>query len=192
MEMFKDLPVMHFESADMFAKWLDQNHSQPAGVWLKLAKKNTGAKSVTYTEALDVALCYGWIDGQVQKYDQQFYLQKFTPRRAKSIWSVRNTQKAESLIAGGKMKPAGLAAISQAKADGRWDAAYHSSSTFTMPEDFVKALKASPKASQFYESLSAGNRYAIYFQIHTASERGRADKIDKLIKMLEQNKKIHP
>jgi uncharacterized protein YdeI (YjbR/CyaY-like superfamily) len=192
MEMFKDLPVMHFESADSFAAWLDKNHTQPAGAWLKLAKKNTGATSVSYIEALDTALCYGWIDGQVQKYDEQFYLQKFTPRRAKSIWSKKNTEKAEVLIAAGKMKPAGLAAINQAKADGRWDAAYHSSSTFTMPEDFVKALKANPKASQFYDSLSAGNRYAIYFQIQTASEKSRPAKIDKLIKMLEQNKKIHP
>src|SRR4051794_36447929 len=106
MEMFKDLPVMHFETADEFAAWLDENHSQPAGVWMKLAKKNTGATSVSYTEALDVALCYGWIDGQVQKYDGQFYLQKFTPRRAKSIWSKKNTEKAESLIAAGRMKPA--------------------------------------------------------------------------------------
>jgi uncharacterized protein YdeI (YjbR/CyaY-like superfamily) len=192
MEMFKDLPVIHFESADKFAAWLDKNHTQPAGAWLKLAKKNTGAKSVTYTEALDVALCYGWIDGQVQKYDKQFYLQKFTPRRAKSIWSVRNTQKADTLIASGKMTPAGLAAINQAKADGRWDVAYHSSSTFTMPEDFVKALQANPKATRFYESLNAGNRYAIYFQIQTAGNKGRPAKIEKLIKMLEQNKKIHP
>jgi uncharacterized protein YdeI (YjbR/CyaY-like superfamily) len=192
METFKDLPVIHFESADKFAAWLDKNHSQPAGAWLKLAKKNTGAKSVTYIEALDAALCYGWIDGQVQKYDEQFYLQKFTPRRAKSIWSVRNTQKAESLIAAGKMMPAGLAAINQAKADGRWDAAYHSSSTFQVPEDFAKALKANPKANQFYESLNAGNHYAIYFQIQTASDKGRPAKIEKLIKMLEQNKKINP
>jgi uncharacterized protein YdeI (YjbR/CyaY-like superfamily) len=192
MEMFKDLPVIHFESADKFAAWLDKNHTQPAGAWMKLAKKNTGAVSTSYAEALDVALCYGWIDGQVQKYDEQFYLQKFTPRRAKSIWSMRNTQKAESLFAAGKMMPAGLAAINQAKADGRWDTAYHSSSTFTMPEDFQKALKAKPKASQFFESLNAGNRYAIYFQIQTASEKGRPAKIEKLIKMLEQSKKIHP
>jgi uncharacterized protein YdeI (YjbR/CyaY-like superfamily) len=192
MEVFKDLPVMHFESADEFAEWLDKNHAQPAGAWLKLAKKNTGVKSVTHAEALDVALCYGWIDGQVQKYDEQYYLQKFTPRRAKSIWSKKNTQKAEALIAAGKMKPAGLAAINQAKADGRWDAAYHSSSTFAMPEDFVKALKANPKASQFFDSLSAGNRYAIYFQIQTASDKARPAKIEKLINMLEQNKKIHP
>jgi uncharacterized protein YdeI (YjbR/CyaY-like superfamily) len=191
MEMFKDLPVIHFESADKFAAWLDKNHAQPAGAWLKLAKKNTGAKSVSYTEALDAALCYGWIDGQVQKYDEQFYLQKFTPRRAKSIWSVRNTQRAQSLIAAGKMMPPGLAAINQAKTDGRWDSAYHSSSTFTMPEDFVKALKTSPKASESYESLTAGNRYAIYFQIQTASDKGRPAKIEKLIKMLETGKKIH-
>jgi uncharacterized protein YdeI (YjbR/CyaY-like superfamily) len=192
METFKDLPVLHFETADKFAEWLDKNYSQPAGVWLKLAKKKTGAKSVSYTEALDAALCYGGIDGQVQKYDEQFYLQKFTPRRDKSIWSVRNTQKAEALIAAGKMKPAGLAAINQAKADGRWDTAYHSSSTFTMPKDFLKALKSSPKASEFYESLNASNKYAIYFQIQTASDKARPAKIDKLIKMLEQNKKIHP
>jgi uncharacterized protein YdeI (YjbR/CyaY-like superfamily) len=191
MEMFKDLPVVHFESADKFAAWLDKKYAKPVGAWLKLAKKNAGAKSVTYSEALDVALCYGWIDGQVQKYDEQFYLQKFTPRRAKSIWSVRNTQKAESLIAAGKIMPAGLAAINQAKADGRWDAAYHSSSTFTMPEDFNKALKASPKACKFFESLNVGNRYAIYFQIQTVSDKGRSAKIEKLIKMLEQNKKIH-
>jgi uncharacterized protein YdeI (YjbR/CyaY-like superfamily) len=192
MEMFKDLPVMRFESAETFAEWLDKNHAEPAGVWLKLAKKNTGATSVSYGEALDVALCYGWIDGQVQKYDEQFYLQKFTPRRAKSIWSVRNTQKAENLIAAGKMKPAGLAAIEQSKADGRWDAAYHSSSTFTMPADFIKALKASSKATHFYESLNASNKYAIYFQIRTASDKGRPAKIEKLITMLEQNQKIHP
>jgi uncharacterized protein YdeI (YjbR/CyaY-like superfamily) len=105
---------------------------------------------------------------------------------------IRNTQKAQSLIAAGKMKPAGLAAINQAKADGRWDAAYYSSSTFTIPEDFVKALKANSKASQFYESLNASNRYAIYFQIQTASDKGRPAKIEKLINMLEQNKKIHP
>jgi uncharacterized protein YdeI (YjbR/CyaY-like superfamily) len=192
MEMFKDLPVLLFKSPDEFADWLDKNHTQPAGAWLKIAKKNTGAVSVSYTEALDVALCYGWIDGQVQKYDEQYYIQKFTPRRAKSIWSKKNTEKAETLIAAGKMKPAGLAAINQAKADGRWDSAYHSSSNFTMPEDFIKALKANPKASQFFESLNAGNRYAIYFQIQTASDKGRPAKIEKLIKMLEQNKKIHP
>jgi uncharacterized protein YdeI (YjbR/CyaY-like superfamily) len=192
MEMFKDLQVMHFESADKFADWLDKNHAQPAGAWLKIAKKNTGAVSASYGEALDVALCYGWIDGQVQKYDEQFYIQKFTPRRAKSIWSKKNTEKAESLIADGKMMPAGLAAINKAKADGRWDAAYHSSSNFTMPEDFNKALAANPKASQFFELLNAGNRYAIYFQIQTTSDKGRPAKIEKLINMLEQNKKIHP
>jgi uncharacterized protein YdeI (YjbR/CyaY-like superfamily) len=191
MEVFKDLPVLLFKSADEFADWLDKNHGQPAGAWLKIAKKNTGAVSASYGEALDVALCYGWIDGQVQKYDEKYYIQKFT-RRAKSIWSKKNTQKAEALIAAGKMKPAGSAAINQAKADGRWDAAYHSSSTFTMPEDFNKALKANKNASQFFESLNAGNRYAIYFQIQTASDKGRSAKIEKLVKMLEQNKKIHP
>src|SRR5471032_3385026 len=135
METLKDLPIVHFKSPDEFAGWLDKHYAEPAGVWLKMAKKNTGASSVSYGEALDVALCWGWIDGQVQKYDEQYYLTKFTPRRAKSIWSKRNTEKAQALIAAGKMKLAGLAAIEQAKADGRWSAAYHASSTFKISPD---------------------------------------------------------
>ena len=191
METLKDLPIAHFKSPDKFAKWLDKNYAGLAGVWLKMAKKNTGASSVSYAEALDVALCYGWIDGQIQKYDQQYYLTKFTPRRAKSIWSKRNTEKAEALIAAGKMKPAGLAAIEQAKADGRWDVAYHSSSQFKMQPDFKKALDASPKAKNFYAELNTANKYAIYFQVQTAASKSRQAKIEKLIKMLEAGKKIH-
>lgn len=192
METFKDLPVMHFESADEFAAWLEKNHAEPAGLLLKIAKKDTEASSVSYAEALDVALCYGWIDGQVQKYDQQYYIQKFTQRRAKSIWSKKNTEKAENLITAGKMKPSGMAAIELARADGRWDRAYHSSSTFKMPPDFQTALNASPEAKDFYETLNSANRYAIYFQIQTATKpETRRAKIDKLIKMLQEGKKIH-
>src|SRR5215217_2699151 len=136
-----EIPTLPFESKKKFAAWLAKEHDKSTGVWMKLAKKNSGIASVTYEEALDVALCYGWIDGQKKGFDDKYWLQKFTPRGAKSIWSKINTQKVERLIASGEMKPAGLKAIEAAKRDGRWDAAYASQKNILIPEDFQAALE---------------------------------------------------
>src|SRR5215467_5981080 len=141
-----DLPTLPFANKNKWAVWLAKQHDKSTGVWLKLAKKNTGIPSITYEEALDVALCYGWIDGQKGSFDDQYWLQKFTPRGPKSIWSKINTEKVERLIASGDMKPSGLKAIELAKHDGRWDAAYASQKNISVPEDFQSALDKNKKA----------------------------------------------
>ncbi|HSX47429.1 MAG TPA: bacteriocin-protection protein, partial [Patescibacteria group bacterium] len=140
MEMFKYLPVLLFNTQDNWRSWLEDNYIQSQGIWLKHAKKSSGKKSLSYEEALEEALCYGWIDSQKQSYDNYYYLQKFTPRGPKSVWSKINVTKVEMLIKTGKMQPAGLAAIELAKQSGRWDAAYDSASTNIIPEDFLAEL----------------------------------------------------
>lgn len=188
-----ELLTLPFASHSKWASWLAKEHDKSAGAWLKLAKKDTGISSVKYQEALDIALCYGWIDGQKKGFDDNYWLQKFTPRGPKSIWSRINTEKAESLILSGQMKPAGLKAIEAAKADGRWALAYDSQRNISLPEDFQAALDKNKKAKAFFATLNRANRYAVLFRIQTAKKaETRTNWIEKLIKMLEENEMIHP
>jgi uncharacterized protein YdeI (YjbR/CyaY-like superfamily) len=188
-----DIPIQLFEKPKDWAAWLEKSHAASSGIWLRLAKKNSGIESITYAEALDVALCYGWIDGQKKSYDDTTWLQKFTPRGKKSIWSKINREKAESLIKSKQMKPAGLKAIESAKQDGRWDAAYDSQSKATVPEDFQAALDKNAKAKAFFATLKGANRYAILFRIQTAKKaETRTKRIAQFIEMLEKHETIHP
>jgi uncharacterized protein YdeI (YjbR/CyaY-like superfamily) len=192
-DTLKDLPVIMFNSPMTWEEWLEVHAAQPAGVWLKIAKKNSKQCSISYTEALEIALCYGWIDGQKRAYDEQFFLQKFTPRRAKSMWSKVNVDKVTALIAQDKMKPGGLLAVAAAKADGRWDQAYDSASTVTIPADFQAALDQNPQAKEFYAVLNKTNTYAILWRIQTTkTPLSRQQKIQTIINMLLEKKKIHP
>jgi uncharacterized protein YdeI (YjbR/CyaY-like superfamily) len=192
MELFKDLPVFLFASQKDWRTWLEDNHNQPQGVWLKHAKKSSGKESVSYQEALEEALCYGWIDSQKQAYDGDYYLQKFTPRGPKSVWSKINVAKAESLIKMGKMQPSGLAAIDVAKQDGRWDAAYDSPSASKVPEDFQAALEKNPKAKQFIATLNKANVYAFCWRVQTAKKpETKMARIEKFIDMLNRGEKLH-
>jgi uncharacterized protein YdeI (YjbR/CyaY-like superfamily) len=187
-----EFPIKPFPSKTKWAEWLAKQHDKSAGVWLKLAKKDSGIPSVTYEEALDVALCYGWIDGQKKSLDHRYWLQKFTPRGSKSIWSKINTEKAERLIAAGEMKPAALKAVEAARQDGRWDAAYASQKNITIPEDFQAALDKNKKAKTFFATLNSANRYAILFRIRTAKKaETRAKRIQQFIQMLERGEKLH-
>jgi uncharacterized protein YdeI (YjbR/CyaY-like superfamily) len=187
-----ELPVLPFESKKKWADWLAKQYEKSAGVWLKLAKKDAGIPSVTYEEALDVALCYGWIDGQKKGLDDQYWLQKFTPRGPKSIWSKINTEKAERLIASGEMKPAGRRAVEAAKQDGRWQEAYSSQKNISVPEDFQAALNRNKKARSFFAVLNGANRYAILFRITTAKKaETRARRIQQFVQMLERGEKLY-
>src|SRR5690349_16924950 len=187
-----ELPTLPFASKKEWANWLARQYAKSAGVWLQLAKKDSGIPSVTYEEALDVALCYGWIDGQKKGFDDKYWLQKFTPRGPKSIWSKTNTEKAERLIASREMKPAGLKAIELAKQDGRWENAYEGQKTISVPEDFQAALDKNKKAKEFFATLNSVNRYAILFRIHNAKKpETRAKRIQQFVEMLERGEKIY-
>ena len=182
-----ELPTLPFESKKKFTEWLAKNHDKSAGVWMNLAKKATGIPSVTYAEAVEVALCYGWIDGQAGSFDDKFWLVKFTPRRPKSIWSQINTKRVEQLIASGEMKPSGLKAVEAAKQDGRWDAAYASQKNISVPADFQSALSKNEKAKTFFESLTGSKRYAFLFRIETAKKaETRMKRILQFVEMLEK------
>jgi len=187
-----DLPVLRFPDAPAWSAWLDEHHAAASGIWLRIAKKGSGVASVTYAEALEVALLYGWIDGQKQSFDEESWVQKISPRGPRSICSKINREKAEALIASGRMKPAGLAAVEQAKQNGRWDAAYDRQGAATVPDDLQAALDASPRAKAFFATLNSVNRYAILFCIPTVKKaETRARKIQQFVKMLEEQKKIH-
>jgi uncharacterized protein YdeI (YjbR/CyaY-like superfamily) len=187
-----DLPILPFANKKKWADWLAKQQDKSAGVWLKLAKTESGISSVTYEEALDVALCYGWIDGQKKGFNDKYWLQKFTPRGSRSIWSKINTEKAERLIASGEMKAAGLKAIELAKQDGRWEAAYASQKNISVPEDFQAALDRNKKAQDFFATLNSVNRYAILFRIHNAKKsETRVKRIQQFVEMLERGEKIH-
>jgi uncharacterized protein YdeI (YjbR/CyaY-like superfamily) len=187
-----DLAVRHFERQKDWANWLAENHSSSPGVWLQLAKKGADIQSVSYDEAIEVALCFGWIDGHKKTYSEQFWLQKFTRRSDNSIWSKNNKDKALALIKEGKMKPAGLQEVDRAKSDGRWDAAYDSASKATVPSDFQSALDSNTRAKNFFETLDGRNRYAILFRIQTAKKaETRAKKIAQFVQMLERHEKVH-
>ena len=188
-----DLPVLLFEQQHDWTVWLDEHHAASSGVWLRLAKKASGLQSVSYDEALEVALCYGWIDGQKKSYDDASWLQKFTPRGAKSLWSKINRAKAEALIASGRMKPAGLLAVERAQQDGRWDAAYDSPGNATVPDDFQAELDRNAEAQAFFTTLDRTNRYAMLFRIQTARKaETRAKRIQEFIRMLENHEKLYP
>jgi len=192
MELFKDVPVLLFGSQKDWHTWLADNHMHSQGVWLKHAKKSSGKQSVSYQEAIEEALCYGWIDSQKQAYDSDYYLQKFTPRGLKSIWSKINVAKVESLIKTGGMQPAGLAAVEAAKQDGRWDAAYDSPSASKIPDDFQVALDKNPQAKQFFETLNKTNAYAFCWRVQTAKKpETRQARIEKFIDMLKRGEKFH-
>lgn len=187
------LPVMLFETQADFEAWLDEHHASASGAWLRLAKKASGLRSLSYDEAVEAGLCFGWIDGQKKGYDERSWLQRFTPRGPQSIWSKVNRAKAEALIAAGRVRPAGLAAIERARQTGRWDAAYDPASTATVPEDLQAALDASERADAFFKTLSGANRYALLFRIQTAKKpETRARRIQEFIDMLERGEKLYP
>jgi uncharacterized protein YdeI (YjbR/CyaY-like superfamily) len=186
-------PILTFKTKKAWGSWLEKNHGKSSGVWLRFARKTSEKKSLVREEALDTALCYGWIDGQAKSEGDETWLQKFTPRGKRSIWSKRNREKVQALIESGEMQPAGLAEIERAKKDGRWDAAYDSPSKITVPEDLKKLLDKNRKAKSFFETLDSRNRYAILFRIHTAKKpETRAKRIKEFIEMLERKEKIHP
>ncbi len=184
------LPVIHFADAKAFERWLAKN-LETDGAWLKISKKDSGVASVSFAEAIDVALCHGWIDGQRRALDEVFFMQRFTPRRARSKWSKINVDKVEALIAAGRMKASGLAQVSAAKQDGRWDAAYASPSKATIPDDLRAALVAA-KLLDAFEALSGQNRYAILYRVHEAKRPDtRARRIAKFVEMLARGETIH-
>lgn len=186
-------PIVLFADRPSFRSWLTEHHDSQPGLWLRIAKASSPLRSITYAEALDVALCFGWIDGQKQSYDADSFLQKFTPRRKRSAWSKRNREHVERLVAAGQMHAAGLAAVAAAKADGRWDRAYDSPSTVTVPEDLRAALAAHPNANAFFESLQGANRYSILYRIQKAVRpETRARRIAEFVAMLGRGETLHP
>lgn len=193
MESSKELLILGFATQQDWEAWLVEHSADPTGIWLKIAKKATGTQSISYTEALEGALCYGWIDGQKAALDEQYWLQKFTPRRPKSVWSQINRDKANALIEAGRMQPSGLRQVELARADGRWDAAYAGQSSATVPDDLQKALDNNPLARDFFLTLNSVNRYAIIFRVQTAKKaETRAAKIQKFVEMLAKGEKIYP
>jgi uncharacterized protein YdeI (YjbR/CyaY-like superfamily) len=187
------LPTISFASAAEWEEWLETNHAVSDGVWIKMAKKGTGIESVRYPEVLDSALSFGWIDGSRNALDERYFLQRYTPRRPRSRWSRINREKAERLIAEGRMRPAGLAEVERAKADGRWEAAYESQSSSTVPDDLRRELDARPKAKAFFDGLSSQNRYAILYRLQDAKRpETRARRLAKFIAMLEAGETIYP
>ena len=188
-----DLPVISFASRGVWEEWLAEEHATSSGLWLKLAKVGAGIDSVSYAEAVEVALCYGWIDGQAASFDETYWLQRFTPRRRRSKWSRINRDRASGLIERGKMKPAGLAEVERAKSDGRWDAAYESQGTATMPDDLHRALEENDTARAFFATLDSRNRYAILYRIQDAKKpETRARRIAKYVAMLNEHTKPYP
>ena len=186
-----EMQVVSFASLNEWRKWIAANHNKSNGVWLRFFKKDSGEKTVTYAEALEEALCYGWIDGQANKYDDTSYIQRFTPRRAKSIWSKINTDRAERLISEGKMKKAGMEQIALAKADGRWQQAYDSSKNMKMPEDFLQQLSKNKKAKAFFETLNKTNQYAIAWRLQTAKKpETRERRLKAILEMMREGKKF--
>lgn len=182
--------LIFFEGPEQFDAWLHRNGATETELWIKYAKKGSGLKSLSYDEALDVALCHGWIDGLVRSVDDTYYSQRWTPRTKRSKWSKRNCSKVEELIAAGRMLPAGLAEIEKAKADGRWDAAYAGPATIEMPDDLRAALDANPEAAAFFKTLNSQNRYAVLLRVHDAKRpETRARRIAQFVEMLADGRK---
>jgi uncharacterized protein YdeI (YjbR/CyaY-like superfamily) len=184
-------PVLFFSSPADLEAWFEENGEASDGIWLKFAKKASGIRSVVYAEAVELALCHGWIDGQVKRLDEDHYLQKFTPRRPRSNWSKINREKAERLIAEGRMSPAGLREVERAKEDGRWDDAFDPPTTATVPDDFQSALDAEPAALEFFESLAATKRYSFLYRIREAKRpETRAKRIAEYVELLREGKTL--
>ena len=189
----RGFPVLAFASQAAWREWLEAEHLSSKGLWVKIAKKGSGAETVSYAEALDVALCYGWIDGQKDTFDDRWWLQRFTPRGPRSKWSKINCAKATALIEAGRMRPAGLREVERAKADGRWEAAYDSPSNLTIPQDLADALEANPEAKAFFATLDRTNRYAILYRLHDAKRPAtRTQRIEKFVAMLGRGEKLYP
>jgi uncharacterized protein YdeI (YjbR/CyaY-like superfamily) len=185
-------PVMDFAGPDEWRAWLEHHHVDSGGVWIQIAKQASGIASVDHDQAVEVALCFGWIDGQVRRVDDDWFMQRFTPRTKRSKWSRLMREKAEELIASGAMRPAGLAEVERARADGRWDDAYEPPSTAKVPADLRDALDAEPAAAEFFAGLDANNRYAVLHRIHDAKRpETRARRIAKFVAMLARGEKIH-
>ena len=192
MTHMNDNPTLTFASPDRWETWLEKNHTKSSGIWLKIAKKDSGIASVSHQEALDIAIAFGWIDALRRGHDSDYFLQRFTPRNAKSKWSKINCAKAVALIEQKRMRPAGLKEVEAAKSDGRWEAAYHGQRTSTVPDDLAKALKKNKKAAAFFEILDSANRYAVLYRLQTTNKPElRAKKLEKLVKMLEAGEMFH-
>jgi uncharacterized protein YdeI (YjbR/CyaY-like superfamily) len=190
--MTDELPIHLFAEPRDLEDWLEENHGSTQGIWLKIAKKGADEASATYAEALELALCFGWIDSQKRGFDERHFLQRFTPRRPRGRWSKINREKAEALIEAGRMRPAGLAEVEAAKADGRWEAAYEGQRTASVPADLQRQLDARPKAAEFFASLDSANRYAIVYRLEEAKKpETRERRLEKFVAMLERGEKIH-
>jgi uncharacterized protein YdeI (YjbR/CyaY-like superfamily) len=188
-----DLPVLGFADSRAWETWLAQQHAVSPGIWLKIRKKDSSEPGINHDEALAVALCYGWIDGQVDRLDDDYWLQRFTPRKPRSRWSKINTEKAAELIDAGRMQPAGMREVELAQADGRWDAAYAGQRTITVPDDLAAELARNDAARAFFATLSGANRYAILYRIGDAKRpETRARRIAKFVGMLAAHETIHP
>ena len=188
----EEISVLSFKTKKEFRVWLEKNSDTSTGIWLKFHKKDSGNFSITHDEALDEAICFGWSDGQLKKYDDKSWLQKFTPRRAKSIWSKKNAERGGKLIKLGKMKPSGLAEITLAKDDGRWEKAYDSPADMKIPDDFLKKISKQKKAFKFFETLNRANLYAIAWRLQTAKKpETRQKRMTQIIEMLSKGEKFH-
>ncbi len=186
-----ELPILQFDDAAAWERWLEVRHPQP-GAWLKIAKKRSGVRTISHDEALEVAICFGWIDGQRRPLDGTFFLQRFTPRGARSRWSQVNCGKAEALIAAGRMRDPGRAQIEAARADGRWDAAYEPQSRATVPDDFGRALDAEPAAREFFETLTGTRRYAFLYRLHNVkAEKARQRRIASYLELLREGRTLN-
>jgi uncharacterized protein YdeI (YjbR/CyaY-like superfamily) len=184
------LPILEADGPAFWERWLEANHASP-GVWLKFAKKAAPVTTITYAQALEIALCFGWIDGQVARHDEHYSLQRFTPRSARSKWSLINTEKATALIEAGRMREPGMAAVEAAKADGRWDAAYPPASQITVPEDLRRALDADPPAAAFFATLAGSRRYAFLYRLHNVNApEARARRIAQYVERLGQGRTL--
>ena len=189
----KDLPMLSFATTRAWSKWLAANHASSPGVWLKIAKKDAPSKSVTYAEALEIALAWGWIDGQKAKLDETWWLQRFTSRKAKSPWSKVNRAKAEAPIAAGSMAAPGLLEVDRAKRDGRWQSAYDGAASASMPADLAAAFARNATALAFFETLDSANRYAILYRVQTAKKpETRARRIEQFVALCAAGKTLHP
>ena len=189
----RELPIIAFKSQPAWESWLALQPADSKGLWLKLAKKSSGIASVSRQEAVDTALCHGWIDGQLDAFDGEFWLIRFTPRQSASKWSEKNRARALELVKLKRMRPAGLNEIDRAKKDGRWDAAYAPQSTAEVPDDLHAALSKRKEAKSFFETLDSANRYAILYRVHTAKKpETRTARIEKFVAMLAEGKAIHP
>jgi uncharacterized protein YdeI (YjbR/CyaY-like superfamily) len=187
------LPILSFESAAALEQWLEEQPDEHAGIWLKLAKKDSRIVSVRQKEAVDAGLCFGWIDGLINRYDESHFLLRFTPRRKRSKWSQVNVERAEQLIAQGRVRPRGLREIQAAKADGRWDAAYPPASRITIADDLAEALAAAPEAARFFETLKGANRYAVLYRLHGIKDPvRRARAIERYVDQLSRRETIYP